>query len=257
MDNNNTSLTSSEESRLDDLLTASRNFHYSSIFLSAVLLTISISNRNSEKITIPILNVESEPLIACLVSFFIVIILTILADNFFTTAYPYITLDKRRPPFAWVAISEQVSYLQVTLWLLLPPIICSISIFFLIKSDPIGITLAIISPFLVLPFRLFKQYWYYIKNRLDERGGKATLSIYILYWYRIIRNFVVMIYLLAPIFAISEKIRSNFDSIKIITIYIFGCLFIIRMIGGIRFIYKLIDRLGKRYNFPIQSDHYE
>jgi hypothetical protein len=37
---------------------------------------------------------------------------------------------------------------------------------------------------------------------------------------------------------------------------IFASLIVIRFIGGLPFIYRLIDRFGTRYGFPTRSDHY-
>jgi hypothetical protein len=141
---------------------------------------------------------------------------------------------------------------------MLPIVICGVSTAIsLDKKDLTGFGLSFIGALFFATPRLVEQYWYVITKRLDHRGGQATLSMWLLYWFRLGRGVILTICLFAPVIAVVPKWRSPiWDISRPMMIFIVGIL-ILRLIGGIPFIYRVIDRLGSRFGFPVDSKHYK
>ena len=138
-------LTKEELDRVDNLLGAARVFHYSAFILSGVSLVLSsLEKTNSFKL--PIGDVVIPHLQTVVGIYLLALVLTICAERAFRMAYPWMEKDKRRPPFAWIALSPQDSTLRsVTLWLMIPIVICGISTAIsLDKKDLTGYVLSFI-----------------------------------------------------------------------------------------------------------------
>jgi hypothetical protein len=167
--------------------------------------------------------------------------------------------DNRRPPFAWIALSPQDSTLRsVTLWLMLPIVICGVSTAIsLDKKDFTGLGLSFIGLLFFATPRLVERHWYLITKRLDHRGGPATLSMWLLYWCRLLRSVILTICLFPTVIAVVPKWRSPVWDISSPMVIFMAAIVILRLIGGIPFIYRRIDRLGSRSGFPVESKHYK
>lgn len=249
-------LTTAEEQRVDQLLVAARRFNYSSIVIAGVLAALALEGIDSPKFILPFLQVELPILKASLVMYLLVFSLSVLADKMFRMTYPYMLCDSRRPPFPWIPLSRRVSYWSVTGWVLLPPIVSGIFVS-MITADQIGYQLAIIAPLASLVPRIIGNYWPHIIDRSDERGGPATLSIYLLYWYRVLRNFVIIGLMVIPIIAISPEWRVVLERARMTAAIIMASGIAVRIICGLPFVYRLIDRLGAVFGFPQKSEHYK
>lgn len=251
-------LTKEELDRVDNLLGAARAFHYSAFILSGISLALSSFEKiNSFKL--PIGDVQIPHLQTVVSIYLLTLVLSICAERTFRMAYPWMARDKRRPPLAWIALSPRDSTSRsVTFWLMLPIVICGVSTAIsLDKKDVTGFALSFIGALFFATPRLVEYYWYLITKRLDHRGGPATLSMWLLYWYRLGRGVILTICLFVPVIAVVPKWRSPTWNISSpMVIFMIGIL-ILRLIGGIPLIYRVIDRLGLRFGFPVESKHYK
>ncbi len=253
-------LSPDETIRLDALLSAARNFHYTSFALAGLSLALSSLERVSD-LSLPTIALILPNLQSVVGIYLLVIVFVLAADRLYTMAHPWLEFDNRRPQFAWVALGTyQTNELSVILWLTIPLIICAFAtanMLAKIASDDIaGFGLSFISILIVFVTHQVSDYWTLIKERRDHRGGPATFSIYLLYWIRLIRTIVSTIFFILPVFAVIPSWRSS-----VITIvgYSFSALLTLQamsLIGGISFIYRFIDRVGQNWDFPTKSKHY-
>jgi|GEM_PF-3916774 len=246
-----------DEERLDSLLKAARSFHYAALTFTGFIGALVLLPQATSEINIPFLNVKL-PLLQGTVSIYIMVNLFCLAaDKMFRLAYPYMKADTRRVSFAWIAIGPTANYIVVSLWLILPPILCGICIMSIVE-DGLGSVCVFLSFFFVLGSRVVRYYWDLIVKRQDERGGDATFSIYLLYWYRIIRSWIAIAFFSAPIWAIVPSWRKSLIGIGSPgLLIIMGTFLLARLVGGFPFIYRWIDHIGKKYGFPAKSNHYK
>jgi hypothetical protein len=251
-------LTKEELDRVDKLLGAARAFHYSAFVLSGVSLVLS-SVEKSDGFKLPIGDVAIPHLQTVVAIYLLVLVLSICAERTFRMVYPWMERDRRRPPFAWIALSPRNSTLRsVTFWLMLPIVACGISAAIsLDKKDLTGFALSFIGAVFFLTPRLVEENWYLTTKRLDHRGGPATFSIWMLYWWRLVRGVIFTIFLFTPVIAVVPKWRSSiWDISRPMLVFMVG-IYIFRAIAGFPFFYRRIDRLGSRFGFPAESKHYK
>lgn len=251
-------LTKEELVRVDKLLGAARAFHYSAFILSGVSLTLSSLERG-DGFKLPVGDLVIPHLQSVVGIYLLVLVLTICAERIFRMAYPWMERDKRRPPFAWIALSPRDSTLRsVTIWLMLPILVCAISTAIsLDKKDITGFTLSFIGTLVFMTPRVVEANWHLMTRRLDHRGGSVTLSMWLLYSYRLGRGVILTTFLFAPVIAVVPKWRSPTWDISYPMLIFFVAIYILRLIAGIPFFYRRIDRLGSRFSFPVESKHYK
>lgn len=251
-------LTTEELKRIDALLSAARRLHYTSFALAALSLALSSLDKPTD-ISLPVGEVTLPSTQAAVSIYVLVLALTMAADRLFLMAYPWLRLDTRRPPFAWVALSlRPVSRRSVLLWLVLPVVICAIGTANTLEfEDQTGFYLSFIGLLVICLPKPIGHYWALIQSRSDHRGGPATFSIFLLYWHRVLRSIVYIAWLFVPVLAVVPKWRTAMLRAGSIMIAVLVVEVVIRTIGGFGFVYRRIDRFGSRFGFPAESRHYD
>jgi len=251
-------LSKDELERLDNLLAAARWFNYAAFTLSGFSIALSSLEKMTE-IKLPIGDVNLPGLQAIIGLYILVLVLTLASERFFNMALPWLRLDKRRPPFAWIALSSKEPTGQsVIFWLLMPVLLCAIATAnSLAEKDVTGYFLSFLGIIIVFSPRTIDECLYLIRKKLDHRGGTATFSIWLLYWYRLIRNITMTIFFFLPVIAVLPKWRNSTLNIAM-PIIVFGvAMYVLRLIAGIPVIYRFIDRIGFKCGFPKESKHYQ
>jgi len=190
--------------------------------------------------------------------YLIVVALTLASERLSLLATPWLRFDTRRPPFAWIASSPKATSLwPMLLWLLVPLLLCAFSTSLALERDDItGIGLSFAGTFIVLLPSTVINNWSLITSRLDHRGGAVTLSIWLLYWLRLLRGVMLTLLLLVPVVAVVPKWRGSMSTVGGGLFVAFIVLAVVRMVGAIPLTYRCIDRLGPRFGFPVKSQHY-
>lgn len=257
-DGENLNLTSEEQGRLDDTLIQAREFHNRSFALALFSFIIAIVNPK-EDLFFAYQNINLPKIHTIIGLYFGVILFTFSCTTLFLRAVPFILLDNRRLPFPWIATNRRpigVSIIFSLFWISLPLLICCLSTSLALKSgDNTGIFLTFVGLMTIAFPRYVDKKLNLIFAKKDERGGKATFSIYLLYWVRLINSLVLLLSLVIPIIPIIPDFRSTlswFSFPMTILIVLLG----VRMTGSFPFIYKFIDKLGNKFGFPGKSDHY-
>ena len=249
-------LSEKEQERLDQLLSSARNFHYISFILSGLSLVL-LATDNPKGVTVPILNIQLPTIQSSLAIYFVALVMAMLTEILFSMAYTWLEIDERRPPFAWFALGHNISYKRTTAWIVLPALLCGIFSSYYLKGDLVGFGLIYGSIGVIFLSRGIRMYRSLINSKMDHRGGPATFSIYLLQWHRLLRQIIMTFALLLAVFAALPKWRDQLLPIVLFMFILFGIGYIIRIIGGIPFVYRGIDKLGKRYGFPVESEHYK
>ena len=251
-------LSKEEQERLDALLGAARRFHYWASILAGLSLLLSSLEGFSET-KLPIVELSIPALQANVGIYVLVLALTIASTLTFKMAHPWLKLDRRRPPFAWIALSSrEPSAGLVTFWLLLPVLVCAIATGASVPAGDLpGLLLAAWGVMFVLVARGIEDDLHLIRHKLDHRGGPATFSIWLLYWYRLVRTVATVAFFLLTILAVIPLWRDS--ALRLAGWCMAGTMPLIagRYIAGASRIYRRIDRIGRRYGFPTQSNHYE
>jgi len=251
-------LTQEEIKRVDELLSEARKYHVSALAIAGISIAIS-SLDQTPGIELPIGKIALPSTQTAVGLYFFVILLSVTSDRLFGMAYPWLHLDPRRPPFPWFALgTPPYSYFQVKMWLLFPILIAAIATAFTLQNkDASSFALSFTGLILFLLPRHYSKYLRLISNKEDERGGPATFSIFLLYWLRLLREAIFTGVFLLPIFAVVPRWRDDMLKISANLLIVGVWLFVIRWIGGIKFMYRRIDRFGSRLGFPHVSKHYE
>lgn len=256
-------LTPAEQLRLDGLLNAGKRYYNLSVVVALLLLSISTLTE-FQRFEIPMGGI-SFPKIETVVGLHVLTIaLVVVADRFFLMAYPWLRFDPRRPPHDWVVmgLAYERTY-KVGAWIYIPIAISSAAITLALREDvtinslaSFPVTLVSSSGLAYLPRSLY--YWrHLISNRLDHRGGAATLSIYLLYVYRYIRQVIFSLYIAYPmVLVIPAWDFPEYVSIVKSSIPFLLTLSAVRWIGMIHPVYRAIDRVGRRFSFAFESPHY-
>lgn len=254
-------LSESEEKRLDELLTSIRNYHSLAIIISGILLALSTLEDFGEFLA-PFGNIRFPSTQTALSLYILVIILLLITDYMLLMAYPWLGLDQRRPPFAWfgLGLDFQKSY-PFSVWFTIPLLISSLGMVGILSNaqeNVISISTVIVAGFGLVYFpRTIYYTWYFIQKREDHRGGSATFSIQLLQVYRYIRQVIYTIYIASPIVNLIPSWKEGYNYILLISAGVYLILFLARWIFSLKRIYRKIDLLGKKFGFPIVSNHYK
>ena len=251
-------LSKEEQDRLDALLVGARRLHHWA-FLSSGLALALASLEDFTEIRLPIVEVSIPSLQANVGLYLLVVALTFASERLFKMAHPWLKLDRRRPRFAWIALSSKEPTVRlVTFWLLLPVLLCAIATGASVPGENwTALSLSAWGVMFVLLTRPVEAWWHLIRQRLDHRGGPATFSMWLLYWYRSVRTLATGAFFLLLILAVIPLWRDS--ALRLAGWCMAGTMTLIvgRNIAGASRIYRRIDRIGRRYGFPTQSNHYE
>jgi hypothetical protein len=251
-------LAEDEKKRIDELLTEARRYHLSAVIVAGISIALSSLDQTTG-IELPIGKINLPSTQTAVGLYFLVILLSMAANRLFDMAEPWMHLDTRRPPFPWVALgTPPYSFLRFSLWLLIPIFVAALATAFTLQSkDTSGVVLSFVGVVLFFLPLTFARYSTLISKKEDARGGRATLSIYLLYYYRLLRQVAFFGIFVLPIFAIVPKWRMDMTRAAGYLVIFSASIFVIRTIGGFRFVYKAIDRFGARIGFPTESKHYK
>lgn len=255
-------LTNEEQSRVDSLLSSAKKFHYLCFFFAGISLAIA-SVETFEYFTLPSGGLKIPKLQTIVGIYYLVILFSIVSMKMFLMVEPFFHLDSRRVNFPWIALGiNNVNKGKVILWILVPSIICGISTALALEEleelSFSGFLLSFLAIIGISSYGLYHDWQKLITNREDERGGKATFSIYLLYWIRTIRHFIFVIFFTTPVILLIPKWNSLLSFINVTNYAIVGGLiFAIRTVGEFKFVYRWIDKKGTKFGFPEKSDHYK
>ncbi len=251
-------LSTQELERLDTLLSGARRFHYLTFLLSGISLVLS-SFDAVEGFKLPIGDMIVPRVQTIVAIYLAAVVLTMGSERLFVMASPWLGMDTRRPPFAWIALgTEGKTTRSILPWLLVPVLLCAVSTALCLdRKDVTGFSLSWTGALAILSPQLCYRYWRLIQTREDHRGGPVTLSVWLLYVYRLVRGLSLIAFFFAPVIAIVPKWRQPVWRVALPVVYTAMGLYIVRAIAGFSFIYRRIDRLGKRFSFPTTSEHYK
>jgi hypothetical protein len=251
-------LDAAERERLDDLLASARRFHYAALALSGLSLALSSMDALAG-FQLPTGGIVVPQLQTTVGIYILVLVLIMASDRLSSMAIPWLKLDSRRVPFAWIALGlREPSERSVTFWLILPVFLCATSTAIALEiEDMTGVLLSYVGVVFVMMPRAVADYWYLIRNRLDHRGGAATFSMWLLYWARLVRSVTGIFWTFAPVAAVVPEWRARVWSLAYPALILFGVVHVLRLLGMFPPVYRFIDRLGKRFGFSIKSIHYD
>ncbi len=259
-----TPLTEAEKTRLDRLLDSGKRFHNFGFVFAGILIALSSLN-NFENFSAPFGEIIFPKIQTSLGLYLLCVISLIVSDRYFLMAYPWVSIDDRRPSYDWVVMGLSFERSRFSGFIFqLPMQIASIGTAIILSSDTKTSELASFSALLISGIGLgyLPRSFYYLSHLLDiredHRGGTVTLSMYFLYWYRMIRQVVYSFYLFLPIIFIIPQWQSKqfYSLIFYLTITI-GVAYLIRMLCSSKFIYQRIDKFGIRFGFPATSHNYK
>ena len=250
MSKNETELNDREYERLKSLVESGRKYHYRNFVFASLVFVLLLKDEN-ESLKL-ILEVELPVRILMVVLYFLTIVYTVITIDIFSSTYKTIrTHFDSEIPFNWFVLTGKQTKLLSGFLLILPLIICYLGIAF--SKIPIDKS----SLFYLGLFGTFlptyvKDFAYNISRKVDNNGKKITLSIYLLYWYRLIRNLLFIFFFTIPIFYFFNqsghpKNLNDFFNDNIYVMIFVGFLIIIRIIGDL--LHKKINRIGIKYGF--------
>jgi hypothetical protein len=250
-----------EQARLDLLLSSAKKTYNASLLVAGIALLMSGLN-GSTTYTIPYGGISIPKDEAGIALYFLTVFLLIVTDRHFLMALPWIRMDSRRPPYDWVVLGLSFdSVIRLGLWFNIPLALSSFAAGVILGGTQTRVTLFASFQIFGLLLIYFPRGFYYLSyliyEKLDDRGGRSTLSMYLLYRYRQIRQILMAFYtayvltLLVP--AWNTDVSLTFLKIVAIPTII---LVTVRLIAGIKRVYMWIDKFGPRFGFPIDSIHY-
>lgn len=248
------SLNSEEEERLDNLLLLARRFHHLCFVLAGISLALS-TLESAQTFNLSIGNLKF-PITQTSVGLFVAITALCSAIDwlYLEMALPWLSLDKRRVPFAWVASGGgRLSYF---VWTRLPIVITGVGLTITFKNS--GLLLLTLFLGLIAPTSplVIRDYAYILGTREDKRGGPATYSIWLLYWFRMIRALLIVAFYFLGVFQLIpawEQGTNQLSSVFMICILLLG---LVRLVGSFPLVYRWLDKRGMNRGFPQKSQHY-
>lgn len=237
-----------EYQRLKDLIDSGRSYHYKNFIFSSLIAVLLLKDHQENiKLFLDI----SFPIKHLIVFLYIITIaFTIITLDAFSSAWEKVSVEfVDEVPFNWFVLTGKKNKLLSGIWLILPWMVSSIAV----GNSSIEIdkgSLIMLGLFFIAFPSYLKDFAFKVANKVDDVGNKITFSIYMLYWYRLARNIML-------IFIPSYYLLTYFNVIvetpnKWITYLIWLLLvvtYVIRFFWGFAFIYKPIDKYGVRFGF--------
>jgi len=250
MSDNENFLNDKEYERLKDLVESGKKYHYRNFVFSSLVFILLLKDEN-ETLKL-VLEVELPVRILMIVLYFLTIVYTVITIDIFHSIYKVIRTNfEGKIPFNWFVLTGKQTRLFSVFLIFLPLIICYIAI--ALSKIPIdkGSLFYVGLLGASLPTYL-KDFAYKISRKVDSNGKKITLSIYLLYWYRLVRDILIIILFSIPIFYFFDQSEHPRDVNEFINDNIFFCiclgsLLIIRFLG--EFLHKKINKIGVKYGF--------
>ncbi|MBJ7880740.1 hypothetical protein [Gelidibacter salicanalis] len=250
MTDNNTELSDREYERLKHLVESGRKYHYRN-FVFAILVLVLLLKDESESLKL-VLDVELPVKILMVVLYFLTIIYTVITIDIFSSTYKTILNNfDGEVPFNWFVLTGKLTRLLSGFLLVLPLIICYIGI--ALSKIPIDkIPLFYLGLFGTFLPGYLKDFAYNVSRKEDSNGKKITLSIYLLFWYRLIRNIFFIIFFITPVFYYFNHMEKplSFSEIwedNMFILIVFAVLWIMRILGDL--FHKKINKIGVKFGF--------
>ena len=246
------SLDPTEQARLDSILAAARNVHYTNLVLAGTAILTSLAG--ADVVKVPLLELALPTTKSVIILYLLSILLTAADDRLFHQAHRWMSLDPRRPSFPWHALGyDRVNYFTVTSWIFLPVVITAIAASIALGRELAGSSLLLPGFLLAGTQRLMDRYGPLIRDRRDHRGGAATFSMWLLYVYRLIRNALLwLVFTTVVLAAIPDARQPMLTVSKVITVALLAMIALRTAAGGV---YRRIDQLGSRWGFPATNEH--
>lgn len=246
----NVNLTERELDRLDKLMESITRIHYLNFTIAGISLLVS-SLEDSSAFLLPFGDIKLHYSNTAVGFYLLSLALMFCTFRLFSMAYPWLKMDPLRPSYAWFPLgTKNMSYWTVYFWIVLPFILSSLPMMSIVKGYS-GIGLVLPGLFMIMVPESLNQLFQCIKRREDEKGNKMTFSIWLLYWYRLIRTIAMIVIFLAPILLTIPKWSDALKPIlSFSTIYIVFMGVIRVFLGPV--IYLRLDRLGVKWGFPLE-----
>lgn len=243
-------LSDREYERLKNLVESGRKYHYRNFIFASLVLVLLLKDE-SESLKL-VLDVELPVRILMVVLYFLTIIYTVITIDIFSSTYRTIRNHfNGQIPFNWFVLTGKLTRLLSGFLLILPLIMCYIGI--ALSNIPIDkMSLFYLGLFGTFLPGYLKDFAYKVSRKVDNNGKKITLSIYLLYWYRLIRNIFFMVFFTIPIFYYFNHMDkplnlSEFWEDNMFMLIVIAVLWTGRILGDI--FHKRINRIGVKYGF--------
>jgi len=255
MEIDKTNIEDKEYDRLLALIESGRKYHYRNFIFAILVIVLLIKNQN-EHLKL-VLDVELPVKFIMVILYLLTIVYTVITIDIFKSIWSKIEKNyENKVPFNWFILTGNKTRLFAVISILLPIIICSIGIIFSKIAIDKGALLYFGLFGTALPSYL-KDYIHQILKRVDQNGNNITFAIYLLYWFRLIRNLIFISLLLVPIYYFFSQTNPNYKKLffdNLFFIIFMSSFFVLRLLGEI--FHKKINRIGTRFGFEetITSD---
>ena len=240
-------LSEKEQARLDELLSWGRTFHYASFVVAGLSLALG-SLDTSDGVKLPIGDVVLPRAHASIAMYFLTLALAATSVLTYDTAAPFLPLDPRRVPYAWLSVGRPSTFRRLAFWTMLPVLLAAIANSRSIPGNKYGLFASFVGAFSMLSVRFVSNYLWYLTNRIDTYGKPMSYSIYWLYWIRFTSGIAFISSFLFAILAAIPKWTAIMIPIAEGTLFFAAGIRIIRALFG-PLVYKPLDRLGLKRGF--------
>lgn len=245
-------LDAAEQARLDAVLEMARKVHYLNLLLAALALFLLAPGTDS--VSMPLLQVSLPRANAIIPLFLLSILLTAADDRLAMQAYRWLPLDPRRVPFPWHPLGvSRVNYWTLITWVFVPVIITGIAATITLSGEATGLGFLIPGFLLAGSQRISDRYGPLVRERADHRGGPATLSMWMLYLYRMARNSLTAVVCVVSVLAAIPSARARALKVIGVTVGLIFGMMLCRVLGSLLF--RRIDRIGPRWGFAEKNAH--
>lgn len=238
-----------EQVRLDETLSAARSMHYFSFLAAGLGLALSSAGASSSGLKLPLGDVALPILQAEIGLYVVAVCLASVVLILVDAATPWMRLDPRRTSFPWFALGHGMNPFVVFLWVFLPVAICAAATAISVREAS-GSVLSMAGLFLVLMPRFIQRYATMISLRVDERRKPITLSVWLLYWIRLISGMAFTFAFFLSMLAIVPTWRSSLAPVAGGAFATAIGLRLIRLVGA--FVHPSIDRFGVRRGYAAE-----
>jgi len=247
---NKSELSDREYERLKSLVESGRKYHYRNFVFASLVLVLLLKDE-SESLKL-VLEVELPVRILMVVLYFLTIIYTVITIDIFSSTYKTVKNNfDGKIPFNWFVLTGKLTRLLSGFLLVLPLIMCYIGI--ALSKIPIDkMSLFYLGLFGTFLPGYLKDFAYNVSRKVDNNGKKITLSIYLLFWYRLIRNIFFMIFFTIPVFYYFNNMEKSLSFSEIwednmFILIVFAVLWVMRILGDL--LHKRINKIGVKFGY--------